>query len=144
MKPSRRCGGLGGSGGSRSHCAMKWAVKGPTDRSSVRLRPDSWTAAASSAHMSAVRDARRSARCLRPSLRSDSSARSSAISRLLSVVTKEKLVGVKKRHVRGGIVEPVGVVREFHRDTHVAALAWGTAVDFYEHLAARGRTNVNQ
>ena len=57
---------------------------------------------------------------------------------------ERKLVGVKKRHVRGGIVEPVGVVRELHRDTHIAALAWATAVDFDEHLAARRRTNVNQ
>jgi hypothetical protein len=32
---------VGGSGFSRSHCAMKCAVNGLTERSSVRLRPDS-------------------------------------------------------------------------------------------------------
>src|SRR5438132_3178324 len=109
---------------------MKWAVNGPTERSSVNARPDCWIAAASSGHMSAERDARRNARCLRPSLRSASSARSSARSRLVS---GGLLVGVEKRHVRRRTIGPVGVVRQLDRDAQIATLA-ARVVDLDESL----------
>src|SRR6266513_2937629 len=131
MKPSRSGGGTGGSGGSRSHSAMKCAVNGPIERRSVRLRPDRWIAAASSGHMSAERDARRNARCFRPSLRSASRASSSAVSRLGS---GGLLVGVEKRHVGAGSVRPVGIVRELYGDAEIAPLA-ARIIDLDQSLA---------
>jgi len=72
----------------------------------------------------------RNARCFVLSLRSASSARSSAMSRLVS---GGLLVGVEKRHVRRRTIGPVGVVRQLHRDAQIATLA-ARIVDLDESL----------
>src|SRR5439155_22006175 len=89
--------------------------------------------------MNAERDARRNARCLRPSLRSASSARSSARSRLVS---GGLLVGVEERHVRRRTIGPVGVVRQLDRDAQIATLA-ARLVDLDESLTGVGRPNIH-
>src|SRR5438552_8585113 len=145
MNPSRIGGGAGTSGRSFSHREMKFAVNGPIALSSVRSRPDSWMTVASSDHMSAARDARRSARCLRPSARSDSSARSSAMSRFESgVCTEEKLVRVQERHPDRLGIGPVRIVRKLHTDMQIGPCRESSAVDLEQQLAAGRRANVHE
>src|SRR3989442_5562144 len=145
MNPSRIGGGAATSGRSLSQREIKLSVKGPTARSSVRRRPVSWTTAASSGHMSAARDARRSARCLRPSLRSDSSARSSAMSRFESgACTEEKLVRGQERHPDSLGIWPVRIVRELHSDMQISPCREPFPVDLQQQLAAGRRANVHE